>query len=252
VALFLRRRGAKRVFVLRNGSTDSGDYAQGLTSGFRTAAKRIALRIVGSARWNRRATGQAELARRVGRSGADAVFLGDYGSPTALSVVRALRARLGPHVTLVAGDGFMPIRDFVHQAGRAALGMYVSVPVIPDERLPSAGRRFLRRFSSGEPGGRVPSGTYVNTAAQGAAMLLAAIERSNGTRRSVLANLRSTKVVGGILGSFGFDAAGDMSPVPVTIFRITGKTQRGSNLVSDYQGGVIDSIVRVPTALGHG
>jgi len=48
-----------------------------------------------------------------------------------------------------------------------------------------------------------------------------AIARSDGTRASVLAELRATKVTDGILGTFRFDGNGDITPGWVPIVRIT-------------------------------
>ncbi len=50
-------------------------------------------------------------------------------------------------------------------------------------------------------------------------MLLDAIARSDGTRASVVEELFATKVENGILGSFSFDAYGDIDPAPIGIYR---------------------------------
>ena len=57
---------------------------------------------------------------------------------------------------------------------------------------------------------------------------LDAIARSDGSRASVVREVRSTRVRSGILGSFSFDAFGDVVPAPVTIYRI-----RDGRLVTD-------------------
>src|SRR5215216_1008637 len=61
-------------------------------------------------------------------------------------------------------------------------------------------------------------------AAQAAELVLDAIARSDGTRGSVLEELRRARVKDGILGSFRFDRNGDITPARLPIFRVTGET----------------------------
>jgi ABC-type branched-subunit amino acid transport system substrate-binding protein len=55
---------------------------------------------------------------------------------------------------------------------------------------------------------------------QAAEVFLQAIARSDGTRGSVLEELRRAHVKNGVLGSFRFDARGDMSPRVITVQRV--------------------------------
>ena len=66
-------------------------------------------------------------------------------------------------------------------------------------------------------------------AAQAAEVVLAAIARSDGTRASVLRELRASRVRGGILGTFRFDGNGDITPAKLTVLRVTGRTARVSD-----------------------
>ena len=59
---------------------------------------------------------------------------------------------------------------------------------------------------------------------------MAAIGRSDGTRASVLHELRASEVNDGIIGSFRFDANGDMTTASIPILRITGATPPGAGL----------------------
>jgi ABC-type branched-subunit amino acid transport system substrate-binding protein len=73
-------------------------------------------------------------------------------------------------------------------------------------------------------------------------VLLDAIARSDGTRPSVLRELTRARVTGGILGSFGFDARGDITERPVTILRVVGGGE--STTVQSVEGGVVARVVR--------
>jgi ABC-type branched-subunit amino acid transport system substrate-binding protein len=76
-----------------------------------------------------------------------------------------------------------------------------------------------------------------------------AIARSDGTRASVLDELHATEVKDGILGSFHFDANGDITTASIPILRITGATPPGADLPKLFQGAVIDRVVDVPASL---
>jgi len=88
-------------------------------------------------------------------------------------------------------------------------------------------------------------------AAQAATALLDAIARSDGTRASVTKQLFASKVSNGILGSFGFTPEGDMTPSPVTIFRVVGGNRPSSTYERDFAGAVVDRVVDVPAALAR-
>jgi serine/threonine protein kinase len=51
-----------------------------------------------------------------------------------------------------------------------------------------------------------------------------AITRSDGSRASVLEELRTVEVKDGLLGDFRFDRYGDITPAKLTVLRVTGRT----------------------------
>jgi branched-chain amino acid transport system substrate-binding protein len=237
LALLAKSLEQTRVFVL-----DDGDpfYGVLMATGFETAARRLGLRVAGRATWNPQAREYEAVAERVARSGAGLVFVGGLLDTNAARVVRDLRARLGNRVVVVGTDGLTPLPLLVEQAGVAARGVYVSLAGVVTERLPLAGSRFVERFGRTQSGIAVePSAVY---AAQAAEVLLDAIARSDGTRASVIDELFATRVEGGLLGSFGFDANGDITESPVTILRVA----RGgtSKTIMSVEGGVVDRVVR--------
>jgi DNA-binding SARP family transcriptional activator/ABC-type branched-subunit amino acid transport system substrate-binding protein len=244
-AVFARRLGLHRVYVLKTGVSS---YGIELSRSFVTAARRLGLTVAGSGVWDPKAASYDALAAGIARTGADGVFLADYDLNGG-ALIKTLRARLGRGTPLVVSDGFTPVSDVLKHAGRAALGTYVMFPVAPVERLGPAGQRFVAAFRATQSGGVVESGTYVPEAAQAAEVLLQAIATSDGTRASVLDHLRGLEVRDGILGTFRFDTRGDMTPELIAAFRITGRTPPGSTLVSDFRGAVVDRLIRVPTSL---
>jgi branched-chain amino acid transport system substrate-binding protein len=242
-AILAKQLGLRSAYVLEGGE----DYGTALAHSFVTASRKLGIDIAGSGAWDPRARTYAGLANRVARSGADGVFLPGYLFFNGGEVVKALRARLGPDFVLMTGDAFIPVDELFKQAGRDALGMYVSSTFAAPDRLSPAGRKFARDFAPTQPGGSIAP--YVLESAQAAEVLFEAIARSDGTRASVLKEMRELEVRDGILGSFRFDANGDRTPGAVTIYRVTGETPRGADLPSQLQGAVVDRVVSVPSEL---
>jgi ABC-type branched-subunit amino acid transport system substrate-binding protein len=118
----------------------------------------------------------------------------------------------------------------------------VSIPGAARDLSPAA-RQFLRDLGTPHP---LP---FVLEAGQAAELVLQAIARSDGTRASVLKELRAANVKNGILGSFHFNRNGDITPAAVIIVRITGSSPPGSGLDSALQGAVVERIVKIPASL---
>ncbi len=227
--------GARRVAVL-----DDGDLRYGgmLAARFAREARRRGLAVVARRSWDPQAPSYAALAGRVARSRPGAVFLGGLLDARGADVVRALRARLGPGVALLAPTGFTPTPLFAARAGAAAEGAYVSLPELVPASLGPAGRRFVERFGVTQPGVEVePSAVY---AAESMAVVLDALARSDGSRASVLRELFATRRRDALLGDLAFDRDGDPVAAPVTVFRI----ERGARVLPGFDDAVLDRVLR--------
>lgn len=228
LALFAKNRGRARVFVLDDGEPGYGAL-QATT--FETAAGRLGLTVLGRETWDPVARNYSDIASRVAASGATAVYVGGLVDSNAGAVIRALRARLGRRVDLLGPSGLTPVSLLVKKSDGAALGMYLGLSGIVTEGLPPASARWAKRFGATQSGVPVePSAVYV---AQATEVLLDAIARSDGTRASVVRELFATRVTDGLLGSFGFDANGDISESPVTILQIQRPGSRNTILSVD-------------------
>ncbi len=242
LALLARDRGRDAVFVLDDGEPGYGAL---LARGFDSAARRLGLEVAGRATWDPRARRYRGLARRVAASGAQAVFLGGLLDTNAAAVIRDLRAELGPGVDLMGPDGLTPLPLLADQAGAAGEGVIVSIAGVVPETFPPGGAVWARRFARTQAGLPVqPSAVY---AAQAATVALDAIARSDGSRASILRELFATDVRDGLLGDFGFDAAGDITESPVTVMRVTGAG--GSRRVQSVEGGEVLQVLRPPARL---
>ncbi len=212
---FARRLGVRRVFVLR----DEGVYGLGLAGSVRHAAASLGMEIAGERRWRRRDGGYAALVRRIGRTGADAVYLAGAATNDGPRLIADLRAGLGPEPIIIAADGFAAPDFLVEGAGVRAEGVTYTIATLPNRTLPARGRRFAAEFE--RRFGAAPC-CFAVQAAQATEILLEAIAGSDGTREDVTRRLKAVRVEDGLLGSFRFDAAGDMTRNPIAVYRIRG------------------------------
>jgi branched-chain amino acid transport system substrate-binding protein len=237
-AMLLKRQGRHRVFVV---AAARDDYATSIAASFGHAARRLSLGIAGTAVWDDRRSSADALVSRIRRSRADAVVLAgllNYGFSAGL--VADLRSALGNQVALVGDDGFLPIPVLLRQTRGLARGMYITAAAAFPGNLPVAGRDFLRRFAAAHP--EQPTSGFTAYAAQAAEVLLAAIGNSDGTRRSVTAELLRVRVRDGVLGTFGFDAQGDPTRAIVTVFRVS-PGGHIDGLPFDYQDSVVSALI---------
>jgi branched-chain amino acid transport system substrate-binding protein len=238
-AMLLARLGRHRVAVVQ-AARDT--YAVSLAVSFRHAARRLSLRIVSSTVWDERRSTAGALAARIRRSHADAVVLaGLLNFGISADVVAQLRTTLGPHVALVGDDGFLPIPVLVRESRGLARGMYITAAAAFPANLPTTGREFLRRFAAAYP--EQPRSGFVAYAAEAADVLLAAVARSDGTRRSVTSELLGVRVDDGPLGKLSLDAQGDPVEAMVSVFRVS-PGGHIDGLPFDYQDSVLATVLK--------
>ena len=211
-ALYAKERGARRVFVLNDG----GLFGYGVAEAFRLAAERIGLSVAGTGRWQPKAGDLRALAARVGRAGADTVYLGGYPFDNGPLLVKELREALGPQAQIIAPDAWNNLA-VVEGAGAAAEGFSPTIAVLPNDKLPPAGREFAAEFE--RRFGARPCCFSVHTA-QAAHMMLDAIADSDGDRRQVLENLFEASVEDGYVGDFEIDRYGDTTLNTIAVYRI--------------------------------
>jgi branched-chain amino acid transport system substrate-binding protein len=218
-----------RLFVL----DDAESYGLDVAGGFMGAAHVLGLAIAGSGGWNPATSDFRKLAARVARSHPDGVFLAGAACARCAGLLRELRKAL-PTATVILPEAFGPASDLVKLAGAAANRSYLINPGLAPSRYGTLGKALQRKFGSArDDAGGAPA------AAQAAEIVLASIARSNGSRASVAAQVRRNRVTNGILGTFHFDANGDMSSAPLTVYRI----------VRGHAGP--DRVLRVSSALLH-
>jgi branched-chain amino acid transport system substrate-binding protein len=222
MAEFAQSQDIQSVYILN----DRESYGLGVATNFRNAAESVGIEIAGFEAWDPRASSYEGLFRKIGNSGADAVFLGGLIDENGAKVIRDKVAVLGPNdgdVKLLAPDGFTT-QQTIDEAGEAAAGMFMSVAGVPIDEFTGEGATFAEEF--GATLGGQPIDPYAIYGVQAARILLDAIAASDGSRGSVIENLFQTKVENGYLGSFEINENGDPSGaegavVGFTIYRAT-------------------------------
>jgi DNA-binding SARP family transcriptional activator/ABC-type branched-subunit amino acid transport system substrate-binding protein len=237
-AVLAKQLGLKKVAVILD---DSGSGSPSDTAFFRYSARKLGIATV-VVPWHLARTTVGPVAARVARTHADGMFVAKGFADPGAFLVRAVRERLGARFPVITTDFFTPTSDVWKFVGRAALGMYMSYSGVLNSSLPAAGRRFLRQL-----GGVTPSFSTVY-AGEAAEVLLDAIARSNGTRRSVVRELFATDVRDGLIGGVRFTKGGDPVSAPVTIVRVV--AQKGLSF-PDLGHSVLDRVIAAPLRIVH-
>src|SRR5207244_1510958 len=133
--------------------------------------------------------------------------------------IKDLRNGLGSGVKILMPDGFTPISATVQQSGSASEGATVSVAGLPNSALKGAGKAFVDAFTKAD---KRPPDPYSVYAAQAAEVVVQAIKQSNGTRADIAKQIFKVNLKGSILGNVSFNANGDVTANPVTIYKIKG------------------------------
>jgi branched-chain amino acid transport system substrate-binding protein len=226
VAEFMKEEGVKSVYVLN----DKEAYGLGVATNLRNAAEHLGIKIAGFEAWDPKASSYEGLFRKIGGTGADAVFLGGLIDENGAKVIKDKVAVLGKNdgkVKLFAPDGFTT-QQTIDEAGTAAAGMYMSVAGVPIDEFKGKGAEFAKAFKPTLGGKEIDP--YAIYGAQAAQVLLDAIAASDGSRADIIAKLFQTKVSNGYLGSFDINENGDPSGaqgavVGFTIYKATDKLE---------------------------
>jgi branched-chain amino acid transport system substrate-binding protein len=213
-ALYAKSVGVKKVFILN----DKEAYGLGVATNFKNAAKKLGIKVVGFTAWDGKASSYEALAVKVKASGAQGVFLGGLICENGGKLIKDMAAG-APGAKIMAPDGFTPVSATVQEAGSAAEGMSVSVAGLPNSALKGAGAAFVKNFTKAD---KRPPDPYSVYAAQAAEAMVAAIAQSNGSRSDVSKQVFKIHLKNSILGNLSFNANGDVTSNPVTIYKVKG------------------------------
>jgi branched-chain amino acid transport system substrate-binding protein len=213
-AILAKSLNVKKVYILN----DKEAYGLGVATNFKNAAKKLGLSISGFTAWDGKASSYEALAVKIKSSGAQGVFVGGLVCENGGKLIKDI-ASGAPGVKIMLPDGFTPISAVVQQGGAAAEGATVSVAGLPNTALKGAGATFVKNFTKADKRAPDPYSVY---AAQAAEALVGAIKQSNGTRADIAKQVFKINLKNSILGTLKFNANGDVTANPVTIYKIKG------------------------------
>jgi ABC-type branched-subunit amino acid transport system substrate-binding protein len=242
-AVLAKQLGLRRVYVLDDGGAVTAEL---LADPFRRAARRLGVGIAGSATFDPESKDYRPVVDSIARARPDGLVLAADPLHGGDTMLKALRARLGSRLPIMAHYFFGFVPDVLRRTGPAAKGLYVASNDVSRSVAPltPAAQRFVDDL--GESAKQFQG---VLEAGQAAELVVQAIARSDGSRASVLRALRASRVKGGLLGTFSFDRNGDSTAALVPIMRITGTTPPGVDLTAQFRGSVLDRVVEVPASL---
>ena len=173
----------KKCWVLNDNQT----YGQGVAKAFADEAAKQGIQILGNDAWDAKASNYTALMQKIKNAGADCVYLGGIYDNNGGQLVKDKVAVLGANtgaVKLIGPDGFTGYEDF--QKLPAGEGTYLTFAGMDSSQLRSAGGKGAKLLDDYKAKyGKDPASSYVLYGVQALQVILAAIEKSDGTRKSV-------------------------------------------------------------------
>lgn len=172
----------KNCFVLNDNQT----YGIGVATAFANAAKANNINIVGQQPWDNKQPNYTSLFQAVKASGADCVYLGGIYDNNGGQLVKDKVAVLGDNtkVKLMAPDGFTGYPDLLKLP--QADGMYLTFAGLSSDQLAAGdgpAKKLIAAFTAKY--GKAPTGNYPLYGVAAMQVILAAIAKSDGTRKGV-------------------------------------------------------------------
>lgn len=186
-----QKLGVKKVYVLNDNET----YGQGVAQAFTTEAKKLGMTVLSGGpygeAWDVKQPNYASLFGKIKGLGPDLVYLGGIFDNNGGQLVKDKFRVLGDNtkVKLMGPDGFTGYPDLVKLP--EAQGMYLTFAGLSASLLPKSGvgATFLASYQTAY--GAPPTGSYPLYSVAAVQVILAAIAKSDGTRKSVNASVFS-------------------------------------------------------------
>jgi branched-chain amino acid transport system substrate-binding protein len=174
--------GATRCFVL----DDTEAYGRSIAATFVAAAPDRGVTIVGQDHWSSSSASYTTLFAHAKTAGANCVLLAGEYAHHGQQLIKDKVGVLGPNtgaVKVIAPEGFVGIPEL--DATAAAEGMYLTFPGLTLSAITrhTVGQKFAKDFTTAT--GAALTSAYALYGVQALQVVLAAIERSNGTRESI-------------------------------------------------------------------
>ena len=241
-AAFLKSKGVKRVSVLN----DKEAYGLGVAKNTEGAVKALGIKVLGFSAFDPKSSNFQALFTKIKNTNPDALFIGGLVDENSGQLINDKVTVLGPNtnkpksagggVMLFLPDGYTTPAIFQRSQGGTpnANGAYFSVAGVGLDKYKGAALEFIDGFKKTLNGAAL--NPYAILAAQAAQVMLSAISKSDGSRSSVISEVYKTKVTDGLIGSFSFNANGDLSGATGASVLYTIYIGKGNNLVTFVNG----------------
>jgi branched-chain amino acid transport system substrate-binding protein len=227
-AAFMKSKGVKSVYILN----DKEAYGLGVARNFSGAAGAAGIQVLGFDAYDPKAPNYQSLFTKIKSKNPDAVFIGGLIDENSGQLINDKVSILGDNntVKLMLPDGFTTDAVFQRSQGGTpkANGAFFSVAGVGIDQYKGAALKFISGFKT-QLGGK-PVDPYAILGAQAAKVLLSAIEKSDGTRASVIDNMYKTHVSNGLIGNFSINKNGDLSGATGAALKFTIYVGAGGHL----------------------
>jgi branched-chain amino acid transport system substrate-binding protein len=174
--------GIKKVYILNDNET----YGQGVAKQFEQSAKAAGVTVLGNEAWDAKATNYTALFQKIKASGADGIYLGGIFDANGGQLVKDKVAVLGDNATvkLIGPDGFTGYPQLNKLP--EGQGMYLTFPGLSIDQLKAKGgpgAKLLETYKAKYNAD--PASSYALYGVAAVQVILAAIEKSDGTRKGV-------------------------------------------------------------------
>lgn len=175
--------GVTKCVVLNDAQT----YGVGVATAFKEEAEKQGIEIVADEAWDPKQPNYTAVFQGYKALEPDCVYLGGIADQNGVQLIRDKVSVLGPNdgaVKLITPDGFSGFPEVVGEP--AAAGMYITFAGLPASELikaGGAGAKFVQDFNAKM--GRDPVSAYAIYGAAVAQYMIAAIAKSDGTRKGI-------------------------------------------------------------------
>jgi branched-chain amino acid transport system substrate-binding protein len=174
----------KRCFVLNDNQT----YGQGVAKAFADQAKKLGIEVLGNEAWDAKQPSYAALFQNIKSKNPDCVFLAGIYDENGGQLIKDKFNVLGDNtkVKMIGPDGMQGYPDLDKQP--ESQGMYATFPGLSTAQLVAGGGAAAKLLSAYKAKyGAAPAAPYALYGVAAVQVILAAIEKSDGTRKSVTA-----------------------------------------------------------------
>jgi len=226
--------GVKSVYVLN----DTQTYGQGVAQAFTTEAKKLGMNVLSPGKngegWDAKQSDYTSLFTKIKALNPDMIYVGGIYDNNGGQIIKDKVAVLGDNekVKFMGPDGFTGYPQF--NADPNAAGAYLTFPGLTTDIIAkdpkSVGGKFVALYK--KTYGKAPVGSYPLYGVAAVQVILAAISKSNGTRKSI-----TSQVFTGNSGGITIPAAQSVLGKAINISGLTGDNTSPDMIVEKVVGG---------------